>query len=257
MLSLLLAGPTLSLLFAGPTLAPRHSAVAPRVAPPLCAAQGRFREALPKRDDLDREIMGMALPSIANLAVIPLVGAVDTLWIGRMGSALALAGQGAATQCFFSTYFLIAFIPTITAPLVASAAGSGDIEGACKRVCEALFLANALGLVGTLMLVLRPEAVLSLVLPAGAPAAAEATRYLRLRSLSLIPALVSSIGFARPPRLEHPSRPCRQPWPPLASPGRQPRAARCARVAASRPPGPLSRAWRTQRRRPSAGCSTR
>jgi len=38
--------------------------------------------------------------------------------------------------------------------------------------------------------------VLSLVLPAGAPATAEATRYLRLRSLSLIPALVSSIGFA-------------------------------------------------------------
>ena len=47
-----------------------------------------------------------------------------------------------------------------------------------------------------MLLVFRPEAVLSLVLPAGAPATAEATRYLRLRSLSLIPALVSSIGFA-------------------------------------------------------------
>ena len=94
--------------------------------------------------------MGVALPSIANFAVIPLVGAVDTMWVGRMGSALALAGQGAAGQCFFSTYFLIAFIPTITAPLVAAAAGSGDIESACKRVCEALFLANALGVLGAL-----------------------------------------------------------------------------------------------------------
>ena len=53
-------------------------------------------------------------------------------------------------QCFFSTYFLIAFIPTITAPLVAAAAGSGDIDSACKRVCEALFLANALGVLGAL-----------------------------------------------------------------------------------------------------------
>ena len=136
------------------------------------------------------------MPSIANLAVIPLVGAVDTFWIGRMGDALALAGQGAANQCFFSIYFLIAFIPTITAPLVAKAAGSGDTNAACERVCEALFLANVLGAVGTLILVLRPSFVLNLVLPAGAPAAAYATKYLRLRSLSLIPALVSAVGFA-------------------------------------------------------------
>lgn len=140
--------------------------------------------------------MGAALPSIANLAVIPIVGAVDTFWIGRMGNALALAGQGAANQCFFSAFFLIAFIPTITAPLVARAAGSGDIDSACTRVCEALFLANALGLLGTLLLVFCPHAALSLVLPAGAPAAEYAVSYLRLRSVSLIPALVSAIGFA-------------------------------------------------------------
>ena len=138
----------------------------------------------------------MALPSIANLAVIPLVGAVDTFWIGRMGDALALAGQGAANQCFFSIYFLIAFIPTITAPLVAKAAGSGDTSAACDRVCEALFLANVLGAVGTVVLTLCPSLVLNLVLPAGAPAAAYAANYLRLRSLSLIPALASAVGFA-------------------------------------------------------------
>ena len=148
MLALLLAAPTLALLPRHYTLRSRPTAFAPR-APPLVAQEtSRLRQALPKRDDIDREIMGMALPSIANFAVIPLVGAVDTMWVGRMGSALALAGQGAAGQCFFSTYFLIAFIPTITAPLVAAAAGSGDIEGACKRVCEALFLANALGVLG-------------------------------------------------------------------------------------------------------------
>jgi hypothetical protein len=155
MLALLLAAPTLALLPRHCTL--RSVGVAPR-APPLIAQESRLRQALPKRDDLDREIMGMALPSIANFAVIPLVGAVDTMWVGRMGSALALAGQGAAGQCFFSTYFLIAFIPTITAPLVAAAAGSGDIEGACKRVCEALFLANALGVLGACCPCRRPRA---------------------------------------------------------------------------------------------------
>ena len=178
-----------------PTLAGRHAGL--RHAVPMASANARWKEALPgKRDKLDKDILSVALPSIANLAVIPVVGAVDTFWIGRMGNALALAGQGAANQCFFSTFFLIAFIPTITAPLVAKAAGSGDIDGACTRVCEALFLANVLGAIGTLLLVFKPGAFLSLVLPAGAPAADYALRYLRLRSLSLIPALVSAIGFA-------------------------------------------------------------
>ena len=156
----------------------------------------RWRDALPQNDALDKQLLGVALPSIANLAVIPVVGAVDTFWIGRMGDALALAGQGAANQCFFSTYFLIAFIPTITAPLVAKAAGGGDLDGAARRVSEALFLANILGFIGTLMLVLRPAAFLTLVLPPAAPAAEYAVRYLRLRSLSLVPALLSSVGFA-------------------------------------------------------------
>lgn len=184
-----------------PNFAPKQRSTAPLLStqspPPPPRTPPRWRSALPGGGDrLDQEIMGAALPSIANLAVIPVVGAVDTFWVGRMGNALALAGQGAANQCFFSAFFLIAFIPTITAPLVARAAGSGDIDSACTRVCEALFLANALGLLGTLLLVLRPSAALSLVLPAGAPAAEYAARYLRLRSVSLIPALVSAIGFA-------------------------------------------------------------
>jgi len=165
--------------------------------PPAAATVPRWRDALPNGgDELDRHVLGVALPSMVNLAVIPLVGAVDTFWVGRMGDALALAGQGAANQCFFSIYFLISFIPTITAPLVAKAAGSGDANAAAERVCEALFLANALGLIGSILLVASPQTVLGLVLPAGAPAAAYATRYLRLRSISLIPALVASVGFS-------------------------------------------------------------
>ena len=171
--------------------------------PPAPAApvtrRRRWRSALPqfgKKDPLDRQVLGVCLPSIANLAVIPLVGAVDTFWVGRMGDALALAGQGAANQCFSSVFFLIAFIPTITAPLVAKAAGEGDTEGACRRVCEALFLANLLGALGTVLLVAFPQLVLGVVLPKGAPAAAYATNYLRLRAVSLVHALVSAGGFA-------------------------------------------------------------
>ncbi|KAL1524557.1 hypothetical protein AB1Y20_019448 [Prymnesium parvum] len=167
-------------------------------APAALGAAGRRRllTSLPCGDALDRRIALVALPSAANFAVAPLVGAVDTFWVGQMGDALALAGQGAANTCFFACFFLVAFIPTVTAPLVASAAGEGDMERARQRICEALYLANVIGAAGTLLLVARPEWVLRLVLSSSAPAMPYAVNYLRFRSISLVPALFSSVSFA-------------------------------------------------------------
>ena len=169
------------------------------------AAQGpprgwdRVRQALPgrKRDrELDRTILTTAIPSMINLAVVPIVNSVDTFWVGRMGVALALAGQAAANQAFFTIFFLVNYLPTITAPLVAAAVGSGDEEAAKKRVCEALFLCTVLGGIGTVALVSFPVWGANLVLQEGAPALSYATPYLRFRVFSLIPALVSATGFA-------------------------------------------------------------
>lgn len=55
-------------------------------------------------DDLDRQILGTALPSMLNLAVVPVVNTVDVFWVGKLGSALALAGQAAANQAFFTLF---------------------------------------------------------------------------------------------------------------------------------------------------------
>ncbi|CAM9881616.1 unnamed protein product, partial [Heterosigma akashiwo] len=160
----------------------------------------RLVKALPRvhtlGDDLDRQFLATFLPNMANLAVVPLVNSVDTFWVGRMGSALALAGQAAANQAFFTLYFLVAFLPTITAPLVAASIGSGDTEQASERVCEAIFLSNVFGLLGTLLLVVFPRVGLGLILAPDAPAMAHAVPYVRLRALSMIPALISATGFA-------------------------------------------------------------
>ena len=156
----------------------------------------RFRNMIPIYDDLDKIIVKTAVPSMINLAVVPLVNAVDTFWVGRMGIALALAGQAAANQAFFTVFFLVNYLPTITAPLVASAVGSGDLEQAQKRVGESLFLSNLLGGLGTILLVAFPTIGLSLLLSDGAPALEYARPYLRLRALSMVPALVGATGFA-------------------------------------------------------------
>ena len=49
-------------------------------------------------DALDKRILILALPAVLNNAILPLVGAADTFWVGRMKNALTLAGQGAANQ---------------------------------------------------------------------------------------------------------------------------------------------------------------
>jgi len=162
--------------------------------------RSRFLESLPnlrKKNELDESILQTAIPNMINLGVVPIVNAVDTFWVGRLGLALALAGQSAANQASFTLFFLIAFLPNITAPLVASAVASNNTEEAQKRVCETLFLSNVLGLVGTFLLVAFPRQVLTtLVLPADAPAMEFAAPYLRWRALGMVPSLISATGFA-------------------------------------------------------------
>ena len=58
-------------------------------------------------DALDKKILILALPAILNNAILPLVGAADTFWVGRMKNALTLAGQGAANQV---TMFMSMFV---------------------------------------------------------------------------------------------------------------------------------------------------
>lgn len=172
------------------------------VEPNRLSKSSRFLASLPginserMGDEFDRKILASALPSMLNMAVVPIVNSVDTFWVGRLGITLALAGQSAANQAFFSLFFLVSFLPTITAPLVATAVASGNMEEAQDTVCQALFLSNFLGLLGTVLLVGFPRTGLALVLSKDAAAMDFAVPYLRFRALSMIPSLVSSTGFA-------------------------------------------------------------
>ena len=147
-------------------------------------------------EQVDRTIMRTAIPSMINGAVVPLVNAVDTYWVGRMGLVLALAGQSAANTAFFTLFFLASFLPTITAPLVAEAIGSGDREAARDRISESLFLCNFLGALGTIAMIAYPMDSLKMVVAERAPVMRYAIPYLKLRAISLIPSLLSATGFA-------------------------------------------------------------
>lgn len=96
---------------------PRNETLAPIAAAKPPPKMSRARQALPKNDNLDRKIIGTALPNMVNMLVVPLVNSVDTFWVGRMGSALALAGQAAANNAFMTIFYFLNFLPIITAPL--------------------------------------------------------------------------------------------------------------------------------------------
>ncbi|EOD40175.1 hypothetical protein EMIHUDRAFT_223050 [Emiliania huxleyi CCMP1516] len=71
--------------------------------------------AKPCGDDLDRRIASLAGPAVLSFLILPIAQATDLFWVGRMGEALALAGQAAASQLYSTLSFLTSTLPTITA----------------------------------------------------------------------------------------------------------------------------------------------
>ncbi|KAL9183834.1 hypothetical protein ACHAXT_004690 [Thalassiosira profunda] len=121
----------------------------------------------PRMDDLDKRMMKIALPCIANFAINPLIGAVDLFWVNRMGNALAgmfLAGQAAANQVFSSAFWIVSVLPSVTATLVSKANASGNQEELQDAVSQALVVGFYISLAGSLLMLRYPERVLSSVL---------------------------------------------------------------------------------------------
>lgn len=124
----------------------------------------------PRMDALDKRLIKISLPVIANFAINPLIGAVDLFWVNRMGNALAVAGQAAANQVFNSVFWITSFLPSVTATLISKENASGNKEGITDAVCQALFVGIFMALTSSILMFHNPDKVLSSVLAKGAPA---------------------------------------------------------------------------------------
>lgn len=120
--------------------------------------------AWPCMDSLDKRLIKIALPCIANFAINPLVGAVDLFWINRMGNTLAVAGQAAANQIFSSAFWLTSFLPSVTATLVAKEKAKGDEEGVQDAISQALIVGFFVAVIGSSVVLSRPDSLLTGVL---------------------------------------------------------------------------------------------
>ena len=147
-------------------------------------------------DELDVRLTKIALPVVANLAINPLIGAVDLFWVNRMGNVLAVAGQAAANQVFNSAFFVVTFLPSVTATLISKENAKNNREGVQDAISQALLLGVMIALVCNVLLFFNPSQVLSSVLMEGAPAMEFATPYLIYRAFAFIPSLISLVGFS-------------------------------------------------------------
>ena len=152
----------------------RWAAAAARATPASTGTRGGTRAASSRRDWdecvewrdrrppseetlwlLDASILALALPGLAELLLDPVMGAVDTAFIGKLPGTAgvdALGGLAVSTTCFTFCFKLFNFLAVVTGPLVAakiSANGGRDSpEGrraAKKTVGNAMALALALG----------------------------------------------------------------------------------------------------------------
>mmetsp|Transcript_6881 Transcript_6881/g.16872 ORF Transcript_6881/g.16872 Transcript_6881/m.16872 type:complete len:556 (+) Transcript_6881:245-1912(+) len=150
----------------------------------------------PCMDKMDKELIKISIPVIANYAIGPLIGAVDLFWVNRMGNALAVAGQAAANQVFSSAFWLTSFLPSVTSTLVAKQHASGDKEATQDAICQALFVGFFIAMIGTPLMFFKADGALSSVLQKGAPAMAYAKPYLLIRAFAFFPSLISLVGFS-------------------------------------------------------------
>ena len=155
-----------------------------------------WADAMPANDALDKQIMKLFVPAMLNFLIIPFVGAVDVFWVGRMGSTVALAAQGAANQVFQSAFWIISFVPSIIAPVVAKAAASGDTKEVQRATGEAIFVASLVGVFGMVLLTVFQAASLQVVGVVPGSETAAAAPYIGWRALTFVPAIVSTVGFA-------------------------------------------------------------
>ena len=151
-------------------------------------------QSFPCGDSLDARIFTLALPAFINFLILPVTGAVDLFFIGKLGSALAAAGQAAANQVYSTAALLTNVLPVVTVPLVAKAYAAGDQEEVKRQVGGSIFLSLVLGALVSLLVGLGANRWLLLV--GSAAALPFSLPYLVYRLPGVLPDTLSMVGFS-------------------------------------------------------------
>jgi putative MATE family efflux protein len=95
-------------------------------------------------NNIDRDILRLALPALGALVAEPLFLLTDTALVGHLG-AVPLAGLSIGSAILQTLIGLLIFLAYATTPAVARRLGAGDTVGAIRAGIDGLWLALAIG----------------------------------------------------------------------------------------------------------------
>lgn len=138
--------------------------------------EGNSANALNSRK-LDRQILALALPSLATLLVEPLLIAVDSTMVGRLGT-VPLAGLSLASTVLGTIVGVCIFLSYATTAATARFVGAGNPARGLRQGIDGMWLALGLGVILTIILYVFAPSVIGIFQPA-ADVADQAVAYTR------------------------------------------------------------------------------
>uniref|UniRef100_A0A7S2EGU1 Protein DETOXIFICATION n=2 Tax=Ditylum brightwellii TaxID=49249 RepID=A0A7S2EGU1_9STRA len=149
-----------------------------------------------KNKSSGHEILSLAIPALAGLAIDPLMTLADTAFVGRSATnSDGLAAIGSASAVVSFSFYIFNFLTTATTPLVASRRASGDERGALALGGQALTFALLLGSALCVLLFAIAHPLLKYVMgtgDAGPEANAYAIQFLLIRAMAAPAVLATS-----------------------------------------------------------------
>lgn len=156
------------------------------------ADQAPDQTAAPVRADT-RTILGLAWPALAVLAATPLYLLWDTAVVGRLGAA-ELAALAAGATVLAQVTVQLTFLSYGTTARSARKYGAGDTTGAVHEGIQASWVAVGVGAVLAVLVAVFARPVTGWLTGGSPEVADEAASWLRVTSLSIIPALLTMAG---------------------------------------------------------------
>lgn len=140
-----------------------------------------------KNESVGDQILSLAIPALAALAIDPLMTLADTAFIGRFSTDSAeLSGMGSAAALLTFSFYIFNFLCTATTPLVSMARSQQDEEKASSVGGQALSLAAFMGITLCAILLVFQQPLLNIMGTeyTGDLANSYADDFLRVRALA-------------------------------------------------------------------------
>lgn len=93
----------------------------------------------------DRQILGIALPSIVSNITVPLLGMVDVAIVGHIGDAVYIGAIAVGAMIFNLVYWIFGFLRMGTSGMTSQALGQRDLGETTRLLVRSMLLAMTIG----------------------------------------------------------------------------------------------------------------